>query len=202
MQIQKNTSELIETNQDKIVQNNMILNNILFKDFEETFKSNMKIDKKKIYQFHLKHAYKFFCELRTNKKVLIISGFIRQIIYKVLEKFSIGFDLKIAYYKKTKELNRWINNGRKKFFFNPNNILGLIKKGSIILDELVQLKIIYNNDNFSVFSYYSINEIVTMFNNNISDEERLKLIKKYFNKKWTIFDEIHLHKPVKLILLD
>ena len=147
----------------------------------------------------MKHAYKFFCELRINKKVLIISGFIRQIIYKVLEKFSIRYHLKIAYYKKTKELNRWV--GRKKFFFYPNNILGLIKKGSIILEELVQLKIL-SNDNFSAISYYSLNEIVSMFNNNIPDNDRLKLIEKCFSQKWTIFDEIHLHKPIKLILLD
>lgn len=46
----------------------------------------MHIGKKKIYFFHLKIGFDNLNELKINKKV-VYPGFIRQIIYKILDNF-------------------------------------------------------------------------------------------------------------------
>ncbi len=40
-----------------------------------------------------------------------------------------------------------------------------------------------------------------MFDFNVSDKEKIELINRCMNNKWTIFDYIHLHKPIKQINL-
>lgn len=175
------------------------MENITLETINKLFESKMVIDLKRIYPFHLKIAFDYLCELKTNKKV-VCSGFIRQIIYKILDNFSIKYNLELIGYKKIRELNRWICRcKRRKIYFTAGTILGWIKIKKILQDELIEQKNIFGND--FPFNQYTIDEIKSMFDKDVSDKEKIELINRCMGVKWTIFDYIHLHKPVKQIIL-
>jgi hypothetical protein len=175
------------------------MENITLETINKLFEANMLIDIKRIYPFHLKIAFDCIKELKTNKKV-ICPGFIRQIIYKILDNFSIKYNLEIIGYKKIRSLNRWYGRcNRRRLFFTPGTILGWIRIEKIQMDELIELKNRHQNN--IPFDKYSIDEIKLMFDLNVSEKEKLELINRCMNDKWTIFDYIHLHKPIKQINL-
>ena len=88
------------------------------------FEGNMKIGKKIIYNFHLQICFNYIKELMENNKVIIKSGFIRNIIYIILNKNSILYKLEIVSYKKIRSLCRWYRGAKS---YTPNIILGYIK---------------------------------------------------------------------------
>uniref|UniRef100_A0A6C0AFF7 Uncharacterized protein n=1 Tax=viral metagenome TaxID=1070528 RepID=A0A6C0AFF7_9ZZZZ len=173
---------------------------------EEFFKDNMKIGKKKIYSFHLRICYDHLNELFLKKRTTCKSGFIREIIYKILKKLLIKYKLEIVDYKHKKSLCRWIG-GRDRnrmWFYTPKMLLGYIKSNMVIEEEFIekqeQLKIHYEDYDLHA-NYATLDEIKSLFNKNVADNLKLLIIENELETKWNIFENCNLYRPIKEIIL-
>lgn len=170
------------------------------------FKDRMKIGKKKIYEFHLKIAHNHINELLNTRQTLCKSGFIRQIIYKVLTLLNIKFQIDIIGHTKIKWLCRWVASPRRMCFYTPKMMLGWIKRELILKDEVIQSQI-DSEARYSTSSYKytdcnpDLDTVKLLFDNTVEDIVKINIIDTIIDRKWNIFEDCHLHKPIKQIKL-
>lgn len=99
--------------------------NILITELKSYFPKNV-IENKKLYDFHFYITIKYLKELFETGKTTCVSGFIRKIIYVILNQQNIKYKLHTIGHNKKQSLCWWTNKSGKRF--TPGMILGYIEK--------------------------------------------------------------------------
>lgn len=172
----------------------------------ELFESNMKIGRKTIYNFHIKIAYDHLIELFKTTQTVCKSGFIREIIYKVLDRLLLKFRLEIVGYKKTKWLCRWVASPRRMCFYTPNMMISWINSKMISEEEVIQSQLNseldYNKQNLKYADFHpDLETVKLLFEKTTSYDTKHNIISTILDHKWNIFENCHLHRPIKQITL-
>lgn len=184
--------------------------NVSIKYVTKLFENNMKIRRKIIYDFHLKIVHDHITELIATKQTTCKSGFIREIIYKVLDSLSFKFKLEIVGHKLKRSLCRWACGPRSRRFYTPGMMIGYINRGMVIEEEfcqsLINAELDYNtrswNDGSKYTDYYSdLSTIKSLFDKYTSYTTKWKIIERVLDDKWNIFESCNLYKPIKQITL-
>lgn len=171
---------------------------------KECFKDNMKIGKKKIYSFHIDLCSKLLIELFNTGKVTCKSGFIRNMMYKILKENNINYKLNIVELKKVSEIYHVFRPNRKErrryiTYYTEEIIFGFIKSGRIKKEEVIDKSREYFED--------YLEDITALFDNKIQNKEKYNILCKILNdcwshcRKYTPFDFINYYKPIKEIEL-
>lgn len=182
--------------------------NVTIEYIAKLFKNNMNIRKKIIYDFHLKIVHDHITELLATKETTCKSGFIREIIYRVINSLSLKFKLEIVGYKLKRSLCRWIRCNRSQVFYTPGMMINYINKGMVIEKEICQSQINAEIEHTkSCYSYKytdryeDLSTIKSLFDKNTLYETKCKIIENILDDKWNIFESCNLYKPIKKIVL-
>ena len=172
-------------------------------EIRKLFENKMKINKKIIYDFHLQICFGHIEELIKTSKTIIKSGFIRNIIYEILKFYSISYKLKIVSYIKKRSLCRWNGGFPSNIFYTPNMMLGYIKSNRVLKDEFLESQNLkeLNYPEYTKFGGATYEEINSLFNPEISNNEKYNIISNELDIKWNIFENCFLYRPVKQIIL-
>lgn len=158
--------------------------------------------KKKIYPFHYNLLKKYLLELYYNKEVSISSGFLRELIIIILKKENISFKLIFGEKIKKRYLHRYSDSSSHKNLtrWTPGMIFSFIKRGCIDKKDLID-RLNWEN---STDLFVLLEEIEQLFNENIDDEERYKIVKDFIKRpyKWCIFDYCWFYKVIKIIKIE
>lgn len=185
-----------------------LIQNVPIEYVSKLFENNMKIRKKTIYDFHLKIVHDHLTELCATRQTTCKSGFIREIIYKVLDSLSFKFKLEIVGHKLKRSLCRWISGPRR--FYTPGMMIRYINTGMVIEEEFCQSQIdaeldyntkSWNGSSKYTDSYADLSSIKSLFDKNVSYETKWKIIERVIDDKWNIFENCNLYKPIKQITL-
>ena len=177
------------------------------KDFYEIINKNtidMRIGVKKIHSFHIDLCYQYLTILSETWELTCKSGFLRNIIYIILNEKKIKYHLNIVGYKKISSLCRWIS---KKdggmYFYSPGMLIGFIKSNRVLKSDMIEY---YQEHNHNYYSYDEclthIKIIEELFDNEVSVIDKISHIKdlKRYNK-WNVFESCGFYKPIKQIIL-
>ena len=163
---------------------------------------NMKIGVKKIHSFHIDICYKYLTILSETCELICKSGFLRNIIYIILNEKKIKYKLNIVGYKKISSLCRWINKrDGGMYFYSPGMLLGFIKSNRVLKIDMIEY---YKQNN-----YYTCDECVChidmiddLFNNEVSDIDKISnIVYLEDHRKWNVFESCSLYRPIKKIIL-
>ena len=174
-----------------------LLNTIL----TDLFRDKVKVGTKKLYPFHLHFVGIHIKELLvTGNTTIVKSGFLREIIYVMLQHLKIKYIPEIVGYIRKRDFCRWTGTKRA-LFFTPNMVLGYIKTGALQKDQMLEKKVKcgcgYN---------MSVEDIEILFDftkeKSYSDSVKLKIIEKEMDHKWTLIDYCSYHKPIKQIIIE